>query len=89
MLVHHKKAWFQVDKFSTYNAKTKELVNTNGFVCFVFFDVDEDPRAGSLATFECLGPIRTGSGGPPRVFATEQEAVNAGIDFMEQESGHH
>ena len=88
MLVHHKKAWFQIDKFSTYNAKTSELVSTNGFVCFVFFDIDEDPRAGSHATLECLGPIRTGSGGPPQVFATEQEAVKAGVHFMEQESGH-
>lgn len=89
MLVQHKKAWFQVDRFSTYNAKTQELVNSNGFVCFVFFDVDEDPRAGSLATLECLGPIPTASGGPPRIFATELEAVKAGIEFVERETGHH
>jgi hypothetical protein len=88
MLVHHQKAWFQIDKSYAYDAKTKELVSDKGFVCFVFYDIDEDPRAGSLATLECLGPIRVNSGGPPRVFATEQEAIKAGIEFMERETGH-
>jgi|GEM_PF-5302295 len=89
MLVQHNKAWFQIDKAFRYDAKAKQLVSANGFVCFVFFDLDEDPRAGSLATLECLGPIRTVSGGPARIFATEDEAIQAGVAFIESEAGHH